>query len=102
MNIKNVVVIGSGTMGSGIAAFISGKVGRYKPFYAGLLINAIIGMTLTHVFYNWVFIFTALAALGCVYFLLPLYLGMAAEYDSNGALPAAVSGMFLLTVSFLS
>ena len=38
-----------------------------------------------------------LAALGCVYYLLPLYLGMAAEYDPNGGLSAAVAGMFLLT-----
>ena len=54
-------------------------------------------MTLTNVFYNWVFILTAPAALACVYFILPLYLGMAAEYDPNGGLPAAMAAIFLLT-----
>jgi len=88
---------GGGLVGSGIAAFIGGKVGRYKPIFAGLLINVIVVMALTHVFNNWVFIITALAALGCVYYLLPLYLGMAAEYDPNGGLSAAVAGVFLLT-----
>jgi predicted MFS family arabinose efflux permease len=86
-----------GLVGSGIAAYIGGKVGRYKPFYIGLLLNVIVVMTLTHVFSNWVFIITALAALACVYYLLPLYLGMAAEYDPNGGLSAAVAGVFLLS-----
>lgn len=86
-----------GLVGGSLAVYVSGNYGRYMPFYLALLVHAVIAITLTHVFYNWVFILTAPAAIACVYFILPLYLGMAAEYDPNGGLPAAMAGVFLLT-----
>ena len=86
-----------GLAGGSFAVYVSGNYGRYIPFYIALLIHIVIAMTLTNVFYNWVFILTAPAALACVYFILPLYLGMAAEYDPNGGLPAAMAAIFLLT-----
>ncbi len=86
-----------GLVGGSFAVYVSGNYGRYIPFYIALLAHAVIAMTLTHVFHNWVFILMAPAAIACVYFILPLYLGMAAEYDPNGGLPAAMAGVFLLT-----
>ena len=86
-----------GLVGGAVAVYVSGHYGRYMPFYIALVTHAVIAMALTHVFYNWVFIFTAPAAIACVYFILPLYLGMAAEYDPNGGLPAAMAAAFLLT-----
>ena len=86
-----------GLAGGAFAVYVSGNHGRYIPFYIALLIHIVIAMALTHVFYNWVFILTAPAALACVYFILPLYLGMAAEYDPNGGLPAAMAAVFLFT-----
>ena len=86
-----------GLVGGALAVYVSGNYGRYIPFYIALLIHAVIALALTHVFYNWVFILTAPAALACVYFILPLYLGMAAEHDPNGGLPAAMAAVFLLT-----
>ena len=86
-----------GLVGGTLAVYVSSNHGRYLPFYIALLIHTVIAMALTHVFYNWVFILTAPAALACVYFILPLYLGMAAEHDPNGGLPAAMAAVFLLT-----
>ena len=86
-----------GLVGGAFAVYVSGNYGRYIPFYIALLVHAVIAMALTHVFYNWVFIFTAPAAIACVYFILPLYLGMAAGHDPNGGLPAAMAAVFLLT-----
>ena len=86
-----------GLVGGTLAVYVSSNYGRYLPFYIALLIHTVIAMALTHVFYNWVFILTAPAALACVYFILPLYLGMAAEHDPNGGLPAAMAAVFLLT-----
>ena len=86
-----------GLVGGSFAVYVSGNYGRYIPFYIALLAHTVIAMTLTHVFHNWVFILMAPAAIACVYFILPLYLGMAAEYDPNGGLPAAMAGVFLLT-----
>ena len=86
-----------GLVGGASAVYVSGNFGRYIPFYIALLLHTIIALALTHVFYNWVFILTAPAALACVYFILPLYMGMAAEHDPNGGLPAAMIAVFLLT-----
>ena len=86
-----------GLVGGASAVYVSGNFGRYIPFYIALLVHTIIALALTHVFYNWVFILTAPAALACVYFILPLYMGMAAEHDPNGGLPAAMIAVFLLT-----
>ena len=86
-----------GLVGGSLAVYVSGNHGRYIPFYLALLTHAVVAMTITHVFYNWVFILMAPATIACVYFILPLYLGMAAEYDPNGGLPAAMAGVFLLT-----
>ena len=86
-----------GLAGGALAVYVSGNYGRYTPFYIALVVHAVIALALTNVFYNWVFIFTAPAAIACVYFILPLYLGMAAEHDPNGGLPAAMAAAFLLT-----
>lgn len=86
-----------GVIGGFIAAYVSGKYGRYKILSIGLMVQVIIVMTLTHFFHNWIFMVTGLMANACVYFILPLFLGIAAAYDPTGRLPAATAGMFLLS-----
>ena len=86
-----------GLVGGALAVYVSGNYRRDMPFYIALLVHTVIALALTNVFHNWVFILTAPAVIACVYFILPLYLGMAAEHDPNGRLPAAMAAAFLLT-----
>ena len=86
-----------GFVGGAMAAHLGGRYGRHKPFLCGMLIHVVAMFALTHVFVGVVFVIAAPAVLACVYFLLPYYLAVSADYDPGGGLPAAMAGMFVLT-----
>lgn len=97
--VGNVVAIaaGGGLIGGILAASIGGKITRSKLCNIGLFIEILLVMALTHFFYNWLFIIFAPALIASIYFLLPLYMGMAAESDPSGRLPTMAGGIFLLS-----
>ncbi len=86
-----------GLVGGATATRIGGRYGRHKPFMYGMLIHVAAMFALTHVFVGVVFVIAAPAVIACVYFLLPYYLAVSADYDPGGGLPAAMAGMFVLT-----
>ena len=86
-----------GLLGGALAAHLGARYGRYKPLVLGMLVQVIAAFALTHIFVDAVFIVAAPTVLGTVYFLLPYFLAVAADYDPGGGLSAAVAGMFVLT-----
>jgi len=86
-----------GLLGGVVATYVGSRSRRFKPFLAGLVVHALVVMSITHRLDPWTFMVLAPAALACVYFLLPLFLGMSAQFDQGGRLAAAMAGMFLLT-----
>ncbi len=86
-----------GLVGGGLAAHLGGRYGRYRPLVIGMLVQLVAAFVYTHLFVGAVFIVAIVTILGTVYFLLPYYLAVAADYDPGGGLSAAIAGVFVLS-----
>ncbi len=90
------VAAGGGLVGGAVAAYIATKTGRLVPMIVALFLETVIFLLLTHGVPAWMFIALAPTAIALVYFLLPMLLAMAADFDRSGSLAAAMAAMFVL------
>ena len=70
---------------------------RVVSIAIGLVFQSCMALILANSANDWVFILCAPAVLAGVYYILPYFLGVAAQLDRSGSYPAAVCGMFVLT-----
>lgn len=86
-----------GFLGGILSAKVGRRIDRRILIFMGMLANMMTGLWLTHTNNSVAYIFAAPMFIGCLYFIYPYFLGLAADIDPKGGCPAAIGATFIMT-----